>query len=231
MRKSPTQARAAQTVDAIVEAAIQILQSDGEERLTTNRIAERAGVSIGSLYQYFADKEAIVEAVAERERDRVVATILKSLSEVKSDDFESVTREVIRTMVGAFARRRRARRIVLLTMLRRWQDTPDKGADEVARFLVDAAVRTKAKVEGRAAGDAGLGLRSDARADRRDPHRGAGEFALPRDAGVRGRTRAPLPLVRKEVTQARSAGVIASEAEANRSPRAVQHARRLAKMR
>ena len=80
MRKSPTQARAAQTVDAIVEAAIQILQSDGEERLTTNRIAERAGVSIGSLYQYFADKEAIVEAVAERERDRVVSSILKSLS-------------------------------------------------------------------------------------------------------------------------------------------------------
>jgi AcrR family transcriptional regulator len=145
MRKSPMQARAAQTVDAIVEAAIQILQSDGEERLTTNRIAERAGVSIGSLYQYFADKEAIVEAVAERERDRVVATILKSLSEVKADDFESVTREVIRTMVGAFARRRRARRIVLLTMLRRWQDMPDKGADEVARFLVDAAVRTKPK--------------------------------------------------------------------------------------
>jgi AcrR family transcriptional regulator len=147
MRKSPTQARAAQTVDAIIEAAIQILQSDGEERLTTNRIAERAGVSIGSLYQYFADKEAIVEAVAERERDRVVASILKSLSDVKTDDFESVTREVIRTMVNAFARRRRARRIVLLTMLRRWQDTPDKGADEVARFLVDAAVRTKAKAK------------------------------------------------------------------------------------
>ena len=73
MRKSPTQARAAQTVDAIVEAATQILQSDGEEALTTNRIAERAGVSIGSLYQYFADKEAIVEAIAERERDKIVA--------------------------------------------------------------------------------------------------------------------------------------------------------------
>jgi AcrR family transcriptional regulator len=147
MRKSPTQARAAQTVDAIVEAAIQILQSDGEERLTTNRIAERAGVSIGSLYQYFADKEAIVEAVAERERDKVVTTILKSLSAVRADDFEGVTREVVRTMVGAFARRRRARRIVLMTMLRRWQDTPDRGADEVARFLVDAAVRTKTEDE------------------------------------------------------------------------------------
>jgi AcrR family transcriptional regulator len=145
MRKSPTQARAAQTVDAIIEAAIQILQSDGEERLTTNRIAERAGVSIGSLYQYFADKEAIVEAVADRERDKVVDTILKSLSDVDAADFEGVTREVVRTMVNAFARRRRARRIVLLTMLRRWQNAPDKAADKVAQFLVDAAVRTKAK--------------------------------------------------------------------------------------
>ncbi len=149
MRKSPTQARAAQTVDAIVEAATQILQSDGEERLTTNRIAERAGVSIGSLYQYFADKDAIVEAVAERERDRVVSSILKALAAIGPRDFEAVTREVIRTMINAFAKRRRARRIILLMMLRRWQDRPDRGADEVARFLVDAAVRTKSK-DGRA---------------------------------------------------------------------------------
>ncbi len=90
MRKSPTQVRAAQTVDAIVEAATQILQSDGEERLTTNRIAERAGVSIGSLYQYFSDKEAIVEAIAERERDKIVASIVKSLNEVDPADFENV---------------------------------------------------------------------------------------------------------------------------------------------
>ncbi len=142
MRKSPTQVRAAQTVDAIVEAATQILQSAGEESLTTNRIAERAGVSIGSLYQYFSDKEAIVQAIAERERDKIVAIIVKSLNEVDRADPENVLREVVRTLVGAFARRRRARRIVLMTMLRRWQDAPEKhGADEVARFLVEAASR------------------------------------------------------------------------------------------
>lgn len=140
MRKSPTQARATQTVDAIVEAAIQILQSDGEERLTTNRIAERAGVSIGSLYQYFADKEAIVEAIAERERNKVVAAIVKSISDVDPADFENVVREVVRSLINAFARRRRARRIILLTMLRRWHNAPQKtGADEVAQFLVTAA--------------------------------------------------------------------------------------------
>jgi AcrR family transcriptional regulator len=143
MRKSPTQARAAHTVDAIVEAATQILQSDGEDRLTTNRIAERAGVSIGSLYQYFADKEAIVEAIAERERDRIVGVVVKSLSDVNREDFEKVMREVIRALIGAFARRRRARRIVLMTMLRRWQNAPERhGTDEVARFLVNAAAST-----------------------------------------------------------------------------------------
>ena len=86
MRKSPTQARAEHTVDAILEAAAQILQSDGEEKLNTNRIAERAGFSIGTLYQYFADKEAIVAALAERERDKVLATVVKALSSVGSDD-------------------------------------------------------------------------------------------------------------------------------------------------
>jgi hypothetical protein len=58
-------------------------------------------------------------------------------------DFNSMVREVVRTLVNAFARRRRARRIVVMTMLRRWQDGSDKGADEVAQFLVNAAAHTR----------------------------------------------------------------------------------------
>ncbi|ETR75802.1 TetR family transcriptional regulator [Afipia sp. P52-10] len=140
MRKSPTQARATQTVDAIIEAATQILQNEGEERLNTNRIAERAGVSIGSLYQYFADKEAIIEALATRERNKIVASIIKSLSVTNPPDPESAVREVVRTLIGAFARRLRARRIIVGMMLRRWQLAPrEKGADEVAQLLVAAA--------------------------------------------------------------------------------------------
>lgn len=140
MRKSPTQARASQTVDAIVEAATQILQSDGEERLNTNRIAERAGVSIGSLYQYFADKEAIIEAIARRERNKIIASIVKSLSVANPPDPEAAVREVIKTLIGAFSRRRRARRIIVSMMLRRWQETPqEQGADEVAQLLIGAA--------------------------------------------------------------------------------------------
>lgn len=140
MRKLPSQARASQTVDAIIEAATQILQNDGEERLNTNRIAERAGVSIGSLYQYFADKEAIIEAIARRERNKIIATIVKSLSVADPPDHASAVREIVRTLIGAFARRRRARRIIVSMMLRRWQDVPEEqGADEVALMLLNAA--------------------------------------------------------------------------------------------
>ncbi len=59
LRRSPTQSRAAATLKAIREAALRILKQEGHARLTTNRIAEVAGISIGSLYQYYSDKHAI----------------------------------------------------------------------------------------------------------------------------------------------------------------------------
>jgi AcrR family transcriptional regulator len=68
-RKLPTQERSRSTVDAIIQAATYILVRFGWQRFTTNAIAERAGVNIGSLYQYFPNKEAIV---AELERRHVV---------------------------------------------------------------------------------------------------------------------------------------------------------------
>jgi AcrR family transcriptional regulator len=65
-RKRPTQQRARDTVAAILVAAAHILETEGPERATTNRIAELAGVSIGSLYQYFPNKHAVVAALRER---------------------------------------------------------------------------------------------------------------------------------------------------------------------
>jgi AcrR family transcriptional regulator len=58
-RKSPVQARSAASVDAILEATIQVLLHAGKERLTTTRVASRAGVSVGTLYQYFPNKSPI----------------------------------------------------------------------------------------------------------------------------------------------------------------------------
>jgi AcrR family transcriptional regulator len=67
LRKSPSQKRAAATFDAILDAAAHILREWGHKKLTTNAVANRAGVSIGSLYQYFPAKQAIVRALVARE--------------------------------------------------------------------------------------------------------------------------------------------------------------------
>jgi AcrR family transcriptional regulator len=65
-RKTPRQARSTSTVEAIFEATIQVLLAEGPSRLTTTRVAERAGVSVGSLYQYFPNKQALFHALNER---------------------------------------------------------------------------------------------------------------------------------------------------------------------
>src|SRR6266436_8082725 len=65
-RKSPVQARSAASVDAILEATIQVLLNVGKERLTTTRVALRAGVSVGTLYQYFPNKIALLQAALQR---------------------------------------------------------------------------------------------------------------------------------------------------------------------
>jgi AcrR family transcriptional regulator len=66
-RRSPSQARSRATYDAILEAAAQILERNGLDALNTNDVADRAGVSIGTLYQYFPDKHAILIAAAKRD--------------------------------------------------------------------------------------------------------------------------------------------------------------------
>ena len=74
-RKMPSQARARRTVDLILEASAQILANRGEEALTTNHIAERAGFSIGTLYQYFPNKSALLQAVLKRHLGEVTETV------------------------------------------------------------------------------------------------------------------------------------------------------------
>jgi AcrR family transcriptional regulator len=68
-RKKPRQARAKVTLDAIFEATIQVLVTDGPRRLTTTRVAQRAGVSVGTMYQYFPHKQALFYAVNEHYLD------------------------------------------------------------------------------------------------------------------------------------------------------------------
>lgn len=70
-RKSPVQARSAASVDAIIKATIQVLLKFGKDRLTTTRVAARAGVSVGTLYQYFPNKSALLRAALQRHMDEI----------------------------------------------------------------------------------------------------------------------------------------------------------------
>jgi AcrR family transcriptional regulator len=69
-RKTPVQARSTATVEAIFEATIQVLLEVGADLLTTTRVAERAGVSVGTLYQYFPNKDSLLFAVVETSQSR-----------------------------------------------------------------------------------------------------------------------------------------------------------------
>lgn len=74
-RRTPRQARSAVTVQAIFEATIQVLLAEGVHRLTTTRVAERAGVSVGTMYQYFPHKQALLYALNEHYLDRLAERV------------------------------------------------------------------------------------------------------------------------------------------------------------
>src|SRR5580692_5674813 len=74
-RKSPVQARSAASVDAILEGTVQVLREVGKERLTTTRVASRAGVSVGTLYQYFPNKSALLQAALKRHLAEMADTV------------------------------------------------------------------------------------------------------------------------------------------------------------
>lgn len=76
-RKSPTQARSTATVDILHEATIQVLLKEGIARCNTTRIAERAGISVGSIYQYYPNRDSLLSAVLEKHLDTVAQRIEK----------------------------------------------------------------------------------------------------------------------------------------------------------
>ena len=91
MRRAPRQGRSRQTVDAVLAAVPRVIRREGVDAVTTNRIAEAAGVSIGSLYQYFPDKKAIFSALHERHVEDVRQVIERAIAEHASSTRESQT--------------------------------------------------------------------------------------------------------------------------------------------
>ena len=103
-RRTPRQERSQFTVDAIFEAVARIVATQGEGALTTNRIAEVAGVSVGSLYQYFPSKEAILVAMLDQHCDRVMLALDALLAQARTEGWppERQVRDYVRHYLQAF---------------------------------------------------------------------------------------------------------------------------------
>ena len=112
-RKKPGQARSAATVEAIFEATARILQDQGIAALNTNAIARLAGISIGTLYQYFADKKSILIALARREHEFTHRATIDALRGTDDRPLEEAIRDAVRTLIKGFGGRQRARKLLI----------------------------------------------------------------------------------------------------------------------
>jgi AcrR family transcriptional regulator len=100
-RKHPKQERSQVTVEAILTATAHILAESGAEKFTTNRVAELAGVSIGSLYQYFPNKKALLFALAQQQAEQMLQLAQHHLTEVEHLTIPEVIQQIVRAAIAA----------------------------------------------------------------------------------------------------------------------------------
>jgi AcrR family transcriptional regulator len=100
-RKTPVQARSTVTVEAIYEATFQVLLAVGPDSLTTTRVAERAGVSVGTLYQYFPNKQSLLLSALEKHLDRVVSAVELACRRNHGQQVSTMIESVVEAFVDA----------------------------------------------------------------------------------------------------------------------------------
>jgi AcrR family transcriptional regulator len=133
-RKRPAQARSAETVAVILTAAAHILEKDGYGQFSTNAIAKRAGVSIGSLYQYFPGKDAITIALIQQEGARVVGAIQEASL---IDNWQ----DALRAMIEVASRHQMARpALARILDVEESRLQPENGTAEIAA-IVEAVLK------------------------------------------------------------------------------------------
>lgn len=146
-RKTPIQDRSRATVEALLEATTDILVRDGYAKLTTNRIAERAGVNIASLYQYFPGKEAIVAELRRRHGAEQRAEVREALAQRGSTGLEPTIRSLVSLGVAGHARAPRLHRVLTEEMpALRYRDVAAVDAplfDAMRRFLQAEAAEVR----------------------------------------------------------------------------------------
>jgi AcrR family transcriptional regulator len=100
-RKLPRQERAKETVDSLLQATSKVLIRDGYDHASTNKIALKAGVSIGSLYQYFPNKQALVAELIDRHCEKMATVCREALRASADASLETAVHETVKAMVAA----------------------------------------------------------------------------------------------------------------------------------
>ena len=103
VRRQPVQRRARQTVEAVLNAVVRIVKREGIKAVTTNHVAEVAGVSIGSVYQYFPDKRAIFIALHRRHIEEIDRMVEARLMDHAESSLEELIRAMVEAMIEAHA--------------------------------------------------------------------------------------------------------------------------------
>jgi AcrR family transcriptional regulator len=99
--KTPVQARSIQTNEAIFEATIQVLLALGASRLTTTKVADRAGVSVGTLYQYFPNKQALLSALLKRHLEQVVIAVEQACVSARGKSVDIMAASIVDSFIDA----------------------------------------------------------------------------------------------------------------------------------
>jgi AcrR family transcriptional regulator len=142
-RRTPLQRRSIETVDALLEAAAQVFERHGYAAGTTNRIAERAGVSIGSLYQYFPNKDAVLVALTERHLEEGTTVLTPLLGELvtSAPPIAEGTERVMDALVELHRHRPRLHRVLFeeaprpAPLRQALTQASDAAADAIAAYL------------------------------------------------------------------------------------------------
>ncbi len=129
-RRKPQQERALEKVGLMLEAATRILDKQGLAGLTTNRVAEVAGVSIGTVYQYFNDKTELLDALAEREVQALTQAVLGAFTGPAPTEPGGRIRALVRAVLAAYGGRTGVHRLLIDHLLSRAGATPLPGMRE-----------------------------------------------------------------------------------------------------
>ncbi|MBW7968940.1 TetR/AcrR family transcriptional regulator [Bradyrhizobium sp. BR 10289] len=144
-RKNASQERSRATVDALVEATARILVNEGFEKASTNRIAEIAGVSVGSLYQYFPSKEALVAAVIDRHNEEIMAIVRNALKEIADMPIDTAVRQLVTVAIEAHRINPKLHRVLVEQIPRTGQLKDVEAFNREVHTLVRAYLESRRK--------------------------------------------------------------------------------------